>query len=547
MVKNNSLLKIFVKVLFFIAMIIVVNVLSKIYSHFVTYTEPTDFLSQTYIQRIVHEPVFSWTLENEKEGIELDPFTQKLIEDAYRSAWYLMNKSIHTKIDMGMEDHLSKKMIARILKNLENENSHVDERVELNHNIDLHLFSYDRQLVSFSDNYVQTHRKLTSDDGTIVRSIDTSHFDVVMGLEDGYWKLLELKQVELPSLTIQKNKIVETAEIFNFDFQAKAINYYPSKTPWFDFWTLYNQDTVLSDLKTTKEIGFNSVRIFIPYFIFGKAYPQEEMLKKLDSCIMALEEHQLKGIITLFDFPESFYMDHYPATGQHIRKIMRRYKENKNIWAWDLKNEADLDFGSYGEETVLAWLRYIIDIAREEAPHHLLTVGWSSADVAHHLSDELDLVSFHSYKTIEKEEKGIQALKSKIEAKPMFISEFGKSSYRSAILPFGSTENEQAVYTQDMLKLMEDEDVEHYAFWTLYDFEKAPSEVFGWKPWIRKSQAQMGVLTKDGEAKSVLRSFKPSKREVFKMTFQDHIKPFYIWCWLLFLLFLGFLALRTLR
>jgi len=233
-----------------------------------------------------------------------------------------------------------------------------------------------------------------------------------------------------------------------------------------------------------------------------------------------------------------------PATAQHIIKILKRYKDNETIWAWDLKNEADLDFPAYGKETVLEWLTFITDIARREAPHHYLTVGWSTSDVAHLLDDQLDIISFHSYKNIGEEQRGIEALKTKVQDKEMFISEFGKTSYRSWLLPFGSTENEQALYCQKMLELMEDSNIRHFAYWTLHDYEKAPSEVFGWKPWIKKSQEQMGIIRENGDAKKVYRTFENLEGTAFRKTISDYCKPFYLIATLFLLLFILIIGRR---
>ena len=74
-----------------------------------------------------------------------------------------------------------------------------------------------------------------------------------------------------------------------------------------------------------------------------------------------------------------------------------------------------LDFKNYGKDVVLDWLEYIITLARNIDPNHALTIGWSKAENAHHFAEKIDLVSFHSYRSISTEKNAILQLQEKIE------------------------------------------------------------------------------------------------------------------------------------
>lgn len=486
-----------------------------------------DIVNNTFLSKEIHAPEFSWTTKNIGAGVELDIYTQAKIQKAYSTAWYLINRSFAAKKDIGLGDHLSLVMKKKVLDKITLQEKFQENAVELNHNIDVHLMSYDRQLISFTDNYVELRRSIKDlESNHTVHYADTSHYDVVMALEDGNWKIIEMVQINKPTLKAEDD--LKSIAVINEKFIAKAINYYPAKNPWFEFWTDFDIDVVNRDLKSATELGFNSVRIFLPYSVFGKASPDEKMMKHLDEFLNALSSLEMKAIVTLFDFPESYKIDLYPATARHLKTIVTRYRNHENIFAWDIKNEADLDFPVHGKQEVLEWLEFNAALIRDIAPHQKITIGWSKPENAHYLADKLDLVSFHSYRSTEEERKHIKLMKAKVKDKDFLISEFGRTSWRSNLIPFGTTENEQAVYTQKMLKMLKEEGILHYAYWTLNDFEVAPSYVFGMKPWIKESQKQMGIIRTDKSLKKTAEVFISNGETNFEKSFWDIVKPFYI-------------------
>jgi endo-1,4-beta-mannosidase len=52
-------------------------------------------------------------------------------------------------------------------------------------------------------------------------------------------------------------------------------------------------------------------------------------------------------------------------------------RDHKAILAWDLKND-NLDFENRDKSNVLSWLEHMITVVKENAPNHLVTIGWSN-------------------------------------------------------------------------------------------------------------------------------------------------------------------------
>lgn len=511
--------------------------LAKLYSYFKVGAEKIDLISETQKERTIHDPTYTWDLSESKEGVLLDEYTRQEIQDAYTFAWYILNTSIAEQRDLGLADRFSKRMIAKIEKGFRQENKVAQERVELNHNIKVHLYSYDRQLLSFNDSNVELVRNVTNiETGITSQSQECLNFDVVMGLEDGYWKIFELVQLETKEEEEKELPIINKLAIKE---KIKGINYYPSETPWFDFWKNYNKEIVIDDIQLIKKMGFNHTRIFIPYELFGKGSLNINMLEHLNDFLRQCNQGDITVTLTLFDFPESYQLAFYPATRKHLLQLLDRYKSHPAVSIWDIKNEPDLDFENYGQEVVVDWLEFIIKEAKINAPDINLTIGWSKVKYADLCAGELDLQSFHLYGDIAEHQKHLQKLREEKKiTKPLYLSEFGMTSYKSRILPFGSTEKQQTVFTRDAMRFMKQENIDHFSYWTLHDFKEAPKEIIGWKPWIRNAQENMGLITVDGKEKETLINFTEGSEKIEDLNWYDSVHAIYFILPLLLLIFL---------
>jgi len=210
---------------------------------------------------------------------------------------------------------------------------------------------------------------------------------------------------------------------------------------------------------------------------------------------------------TLFDFPVGFELLKYTGYDRHLRILLERYADSETIIAWDLKNEPDLDFQFHKKEDVLDWLDFIIKQAKKYDPNHPLTVGWAHPENAHYLSENLDFVSFHYYLSLKELADVTKEVKSMCSDKQILVSEYGMTSY-DGFWPGSHSESEQTQYIAGVNEFLLDQDMGGM-LWSLYDFDEAPSDIFGWKPWIKASQKKFGIIKADG-------SQKPSAKQIKK-------------------------------
>lgn len=488
-----------VKAIILLAILIVVcSLCAKIVAY---YKKPP--LSDKAIQI---DPVFfkdvhtelSW-LNYIAKGISLNEYLRKEIAEDYLKAWQL--KNLHTDISgLSNTNYLDERIVEK------SQNLHVADQldnakqIDLSHHLDLHFISLDRSIVSFTDKEVSLLSRIEYKDGSISYFRDTCQFEVLMRLTDGSWKIENLHILEERK---HDESIKSELEVNSEIASMKGINYYPSETPWRLFWEMYDDQLVHQDLKRISDLGFTMVRFFVPFTEVGGAEVSNSFLYKMDSFIAEANRLNLKVVPCLFDFPVGFSMDQFAEYNKYLKTIVKRYADEECVLMWDLKNEADIDFNYHEKADVMAWLKYIIHQTKKYDPDTPVTIGWAHYNNAHILAEELDVVSFHYYLDESEFNMALKEVRKKLKNnKIIFVSEFGKST-KPIMNPFANQEKQQANYLTKMESIMESNRVAS-AIWCLYDYTDAPSNVFGWKPWIRWSQKKFGIINAKGEPKFYL-------------------------------------------
>ncbi len=455
-----------------------------------------------------YTPKVVWLDDDPDTGRPMESFNRNVIVKDYVRALYQRNLSLLTARSEGIKEYYTLDARPKIYAQI-NEVANMEssiERAEINHNLKLHFYSADGQLVSFTDRFVESRERVKTKEGQLLASkIDYADFSIIMQLDDGYWRIKHM--VRMPPNIIADTLTVDSANRKAFYIEKlkgiKGINYYPRETPWKDFWIKYDSATTQKDFQLIKQLGFNNVRIFVNYEQFGKGNVVPEMILRLQNLLNTATVNNLSVIVTLFDFNSNYSLLNFPATDRQLETLLTTFKNHPALLAWDLKNEADLDFFYQNREEVKEWLRFIIKKAKKYDSVHPLTVGWAYPENADYLADEFDFVSFHYYKEPHKLGEAIDSLRKKINNKPLVLGEFGLSSYRSKVFPYNKTETQQVEYFRDIQNVLKQKGNIPSIYWTLYDFTSVPSDIAGWRPWQRNNQKYFGIVRSDGSLKKI--------------------------------------------
>ena len=455
----------------------------------------------TYLPKTIWE-------EMNNEGRKMEATTLKEIEKDYLFSWVIKNRALLSNSKQGIEDYYTQNTRKNLYNTIDYnlKNGITIESTTLEHNPKLEFYSADGQQVIFTDKNVVEFQKVYQQEKLVTTVQDTATYRVMLLLEDGFWRVRHLQKMEKNIAvidTIKSNAIFTVkgnAILKNkIPFTIKGINYYPKNSAWDTFGPLFNLDTISRDFDIIKNAKLNSIRLFVQYDDFGKADIRKDKLDKLKKIIALAEAKKLYVIITLFDFYSDYTLESWTLTHRHAEAIVTTFKNNKNIIAWDIKNEPNLDFENRKKENVLSWLDHMISVIRKNDPNHLITIGWSNSYEATNLADKLDFVSYHFYNAISDLEKENMVLEKAVK-KPLLIEEFGVPSYNGIWNLRGYNEEEQADYHQKMQAVFKKNKLA-FMSWTLYDFPHVPDQVAGKWPWQKKRQKKFGFINENGTKK----------------------------------------------
>jgi hypothetical protein len=492
---NKNLLRSALIISYVIIIAVIIGGISSLFSYLNTGADRSSIL-HTEIQKIdQYIPTVVWApLHN--EGRPMDEQTLARLENNYLDAWYIKQVAYKANAIEGVEDYYTENARKNLYETIAyNEAGGITiEGTTLEHHPTLDFFSEDGQLAVLTDHDVVEYKRMYKDNILVLETKEVSTYKVMFLLEDGFWRIRHIIKETTNAYTEKEDATTLKEVVIN------GINYYPQATPWDMFGDGFDAEIISDDFKIIQDAGLQSIRIFVPYDDFGKANVQADKLKKLEQTLDIAEHYNLKVMVTLFDFYGDYSVLDWTLNRRHAQTIVYKLKDHAALYGWDIKNEPNLDFESRGKEQVIAWLDMMTDFVKSTDTQHPVTIGWSNAESAPILKDQVDVVSFHFYEDLDILEEVYISLKKQIPQKPIVMSEFGISSYKGLWNPLGNSEKEQATYHKKAQDILTKNKIS-FMSWTLYDFVEIPKEVVGRLPWRKNNQKQFGFIDEEGDEK----------------------------------------------
>lgn len=268
-------------------------------------------------------------------------------------------------------------------------------------------------------------------------------------------------------------------------FKVRGVNYYPRRAPWYRFGNA-DISEVIAEFDAIAQAGFNTVRVFLRYEALFQcepedAIPDETAFARIDVLFELARDRNLKLIVTLNDLPDLAFRPLYTDWAHHDARttyIVRRYRNDPVILAWDLRNEGDLDYGIRPEDEprftqgeVLAWLAHTSALVRRHDPHHLITAGWWANPFV--TEPYVDILSFHHWFDASVLASRIGYYRELSSDKPLMLQEVGYPGYRTG--GFGlRSEAEQAEILGEVVRLAEAKNLSGWLVWAAFDFVPEP-------------------------------------------------------------------------
>jgi hypothetical protein len=454
-----------------------------------------------------------WRPAAPDSGRDLPPATRATIEDAYLRAWLHWNLSYTQGEPYRLRSAFADPARQAISERIRSSAAEGWQVVQSNtaHRLRLNFYAADGALVSLTDEHARVARIIHDASGApVLIDEHAAVYDVVLTLDEGTWRIRHMLRTGEAALmpaapaAPPAGFVTRAGRHLLLDgqpYHVAGMNYYPQATPWDAFWRDYDPDIIDRDFARMRAMGLNTVRVFVPFAQFGGPEVAPPMLNRLDDLLARAEAHGLRVVVTLFDFRTTYDPLLWPQSDRHLEALLTHFAANPTILAWDIKNEPDRDYAAAGRATVDSWLLHTLRLARQYAPHHLLTIGWTTPQAAPTLAAEVDIVSFHFYAPAAELPAQQAALRRAAPERPLLLGEFGLPTWNSWLFPHGHTEAEQAAYYADVLGALRSSESAGYLAWTLYDFAEVPPQVAGRFPWQTGPQRHLGVLRVDGTPK----------------------------------------------
>lgn len=503
---KNKLTKNIYRVLLIVSFLVINGLIlagiSSVLSYLNTGADKSSMLHLEVPMEKVYAPKVTWgNIDN--PGRPMEKQTLQEIESNYLNAWHVRNIAYKKNDRYGIADFYTDSARARIFEqiDLNIENNNWFKASTLEHFPELDFYSEDGTLVVFTDKHVERYFESYEGDSLLFHQKDTTSYQIMMLLEDGFWRIRHLQEIEsekkiIPKVDRDIDSILHTIK------NLKGLNYYPQKNPWDTFGKAFNDTIIDADFEIIENMGLNTIRIFIQYEDFGKADVKPEKLDRLKKTMDLAFENNLGVMITLFDFYGDYDVTNWTLTHRHAETIVNALKNHPALLGWDIKNEPDLDFDSRGRDRVLSWLMEMNVKMKQWDPDHPITIGWSSPEAAVHLADKVDFVSYHYYREPDEFLSAHNKLKSIVTDKTLVLQEYGFSSYDGFWNLYLGSDEAQVAYYESMQGHLAEAAIP-FVFWTLYDFEKVPTAVAGSLPWRTRKQHHFGCIDLEGKRKEV--------------------------------------------
>lgn len=452
-----------------------------------------------------YQPKIVWETPFDNEGRAMEINSLQKISKDYVASYYHQFQAFKTGVTTGLKDYYTESARSHLedLADLYSQTNQSVSGTTIEHRAHLDFYSEDGTIASLTDQVI-SYQKTAIDGVAKMASYDTSSYRSMLLLEDNFWRIRHKVRTQVPPLFKEVvadslSHYIEDTRFYADDseFTIKAMNYYPQNHPWGLMWENFDSINFKSDFQLIQTLGFNTIRVFVPFHSFGGASLKETEMQKLGSLMDIAQESNLKVIVTLFDFFLGYPLEEWTLSDRHAEGIVNSIKDHPALLAWDIKNEPDLDFEQSGKTEVLEWLKFISKRIKGYDPNTFITIGWSQPEASVLIDEEIDFYSFHFYRDpIELD----QFLEKNEFTKPLFLGETGMHSFKSWWYPIGNTEEDQRNYYSQITQLLKKHEL-NYAFWTLYDFPKVPSNVAGKWPWHKKPQKSYGLIDTKGNRK----------------------------------------------
>lgn len=253
-----------------------------------------------------------------------------------------------------------------------------------------------------------------------------------------------------------------------------GVNYYPSRHAWERMWLVWDSAVIGKELALARDLGLNAVETYVH---FPAVMPtrsggvNSRTLDRMADFVALADGAGLGVVFTLFDLVPDHSFEHWPEQVEYLDSVIGRFKADRRICLWGIRNEINVFTGE--ESATVVWAESVIARIRRVDTIHPIEVeltaggrrGLEASRFVKTLRNKVDVFALSYYGPPESLPSLIGGLKSD-SGPALVVSEFGFPTSDE-----GGEERQAAVF-DSMLRVLREIKL-GFRFWTLMDFTEA--------------------------------------------------------------------------
>ncbi len=338
----------------------------------------------------------TWEPDAWRRERRLEPGTRIALEAAYLRAWAALGAYQSTGEAIDLIETFSGPARAQALA-LPGQGS---ATWSLRHRLRLEFYALDGATVALTDTSAQLARALP--DGSVLTSTD--RYAVVMVLEDGYWRVRQLRREATATDALVTPAEAGVGVLADRSLTAHPLAVGPLRATryappgWSGRAGSLTRDAVATDLARIRALGFTAIRLPVPFATIGGSSPTDAGLGDLGLVLDAAQAQGLRVLPTLLQGMAEAGPAGWSAGGAHVAAVLARHGGHPAVTAWIVVDRPDDGATRVPDPVAAAFALHLLRVARTAAPQAPLTVAWADPALAADpdLAAAVDIVTWHS-------------------------------------------------------------------------------------------------------------------------------------------------------
>ena len=246
------------------------------------------------------------------------------------------------------------------------------------HRLRLEFYALDGATVALTDTAARLVRTVGVGESEAVLDA-TESYSVVMVLQDGYWRISQLRRAPQASLAVVTGTGSTGTTVTGVPIAA------PRPVPAFtgsDYtpagWPDTPAATITADLDRARNLGLNAVRVRIPF----ATLTADPSLARLPELLSSAQAAGLKVVLVLFDGLVDLSPASWGAADHNLAAVVTATGDHPAMALWDLADGPDRRTTAATPTEISAFVVHQSRLLRTLSPAVPLTVSWSQPDAA---------------------------------------------------------------------------------------------------------------------------------------------------------------------